>query len=98
MLLQSPLKRLKTVSEGVTYRGKLLAVVICIPIAVMGAMCDRASITCPPMKKYSQAQQLRMVEQYDHIEELGIAPDLLGFVNDYVDVRDAIKKCIARRK
>lgn len=80
-----------------TYKKKLLVAAICIPIAVMAAKCDVALITCPPLKNYSKAQQTRMLAQYEEIERLGIAPDLLSFINDYIDVRAAIKKCIARR-
>lgn len=92
------MRRLKTALEGATYRQKVLALAVCLPIAVMGAKCDPgATITCPPLKNYSQEQQNRMADQYEKIEQLNIAPDLLAFVNDHVDVRDAIKKCIKRR-
>lgn len=38
-----------------------------------------------------------MAQQYEAIEAGNQAPDLLGFVNDHSDLRDAVKKCIARR-
>lgn len=80
-----------------TYRQKLLAFAVCVPIALMAAKCDEASITCPPLKKYSQEYQERMLREYEAVEKSGIAPTLLSFVNDHVDLRDAIRKCIARR-
>lgn len=79
------------------YRRKVLAFAVIAPIALMANKCDEASITCPPLKKYSMAQQTRMLEQYEKIEAMGIAPDLIGFVNDHIDLRSAIKKCIAKR-
>lgn len=80
-----------------TSRQKLLAFAICIPIAVMGVKCDGASITCPNLKNYSKVQQTRALEQYEEIEASNIAPDLLIMINDYIDLRSAIKKCISRR-
>lgn len=92
------MKKLRTSFEGVTYRQKLFAFAICVPIALMASKCDPSpSITCPPLKKYSEEEQLRMLSQYEKVEQLGIAPDLIGFVNDHIDLRSAIKKCIARR-
>lgn len=63
----------------------------------MANQCDMASITCPPLKKYTEEQYNRMLEQYEEVESSGIAPDLIRFVNDHIDLRDAVKKCIQRR-
>lgn len=89
------MKKLKTSFARVRYRHKLLMVAVCVPIAVMGAKCQESAITCPNLKAYSKEQQARALAQYELVERQ--APDLIIMVNDYIDLRSAIRKCIARR-
>lgn len=64
----------------------------------MGAMCKHnTEFVCPPLKSYSQKQQDRILQQYENAELEAKYPDLLGFVNDHSDLRDAVKVCLSRR-
>lgn len=76
-------------------RSKIIAFAICVPIVIMAAKCDGAAITCPSLKNYSKAEQEQALREYELVEKM--APMIIRMINDYVDLRAAIKKCIARR-
>lgn len=65
-------------------------------LAVGLAKCDGVAITCPLLKKYDVQFMKEAGKELNAVQES--SPHLAILMNDYSVTRDAIRKCIEKRK